>query len=417
MKLAPRVIIIGGGLAGLACAVRLQEAEIPFLLLEASKSLGGRVQTDHFEEYLLNRGFQVLLTSYPEAQRLLDFTQLKLHPFHAGALVRWQGKFYKISDLFRHPLDVFTSLVTPIGTFSDKMNLARLKEKMLHTSPQDLALHPETTTLEFLTNEGFSKSIIERFFRPLFSSVFLERGLQTSSRMFEFVFRMLSSGVAALPEDGMGAISSQLAKRLPPASVRTNARVTSIQDGIINLGQAETLGAEAIVVATDGTEAARLLPDLAVPAFRSVMCLYYEALKPPWEDPLLLINGDNRGPINNMSVLSNICLKYAPEGHSLISVSVLGYNEEEELEFEAEVRKQLVEWFPEDAIKWRYLRSYKIKYAQPVQTPPALASMERPVKMRQGVFVCGDHRDTASIQGALVSGRRAAEAVLADLPA
>ena len=149
MKLAPRVIIIGGGLAGLACAVRLQEAEIPFLLLEASKSLGGRVQTDHFEEYLLNRGFQVLLTSYPEAQRLLDFTQLKLHPFHAGALVRWQGKFYKISDLFRHPLDVFTSLVTPIGTFSDKMNLARLKEKMLHTSPQDLALHPETTTLEF----------------------------------------------------------------------------------------------------------------------------------------------------------------------------------------------------------------------------------------------------------------------------
>src|SRR6516225_1276261 len=130
------------------------------------------------------------------------------------------------------------------------MNLARLKEKMLHTSPQDLALHPETTTLEFLTNEGFSKSIIERFFRPLFSSVFLERGLQTSSRMFEFVFRMLSSGVAALPEDGMGAISSQLAKRLPPASVRTNARVTSIQDGIINLGQAETLGAEAIVVAT-----------------------------------------------------------------------------------------------------------------------------------------------------------------------
>jgi protoporphyrinogen oxidase len=417
MKLAPRVIIIGGGLSGLSCALRLKEAEVPFLLLEASKHLGGRVQTDHFDEYFLDRGFQVLLTAYPEAQRMLDYSQLDLKPFHASALVRCQGKIYKISDLFRHPLDVFTSLFTPIGTLDDKFKLFKLKERILRTSLNELELHPETTTLEFLKNEGFSESMIKRFFRPLFSGIFLDPALNTSSHMFELVFRMLSEGPAALPGEGIGAISRQLAKKLPPASVRTNARVLSLQDGIINLGQAETLGAEAIVVATDGIDAAKLLPDLPAPTYRSVMCLYYAALKPPWEEPILLLNGDNKGPINNVSVLSNVCLKYAPEGHSLISVSVLGYNDEEELEFEATVRKQLVEWFPEDAIKWRYLRAYKIKHAQPNQNPPALASLQRPVKLRQGVFVCGDHRDTASIQGALMSGRRAAEAVLADLPA
>jgi phytoene dehydrogenase-like protein len=394
----------------------LQEAGIPFLLLEESKSVGGRVQTDQFEDYRLDRGFQVLFTAYPEAKRVLDYDQLKLHPFHAGSIVRWGGRFHKISDLFRHPLDAFATIFSPIGTLADKLKLAELRQKAWHDWGEGAVLGTETTTGAFLESEGFSANIIDRFFRPLLGGIVLDRTLTASSHMFEFVFAMLAAGAIALPEGGMGAITEQLAKKLSPATIRTNAKVLSLQDGIINLAQGETLGAEAIVIATQGPEAARLLNDLSVPASRSVMCLYYAALKAPLEEPILILNGENQGPVNNMCVLSNVCPKYAPEGHSLISVSVLGYNDDEELEFEAEVRKQLVDWFPEDASKWRYLKTYKIKHAQPDQTPPALVTMERPVKLRQGVFICGDHRDTASIHGAMLSGRRAAEAIIADLP-
>jgi phytoene dehydrogenase-like protein len=212
----------------------------------------------------------------------------------------------------------------------------------------------------------------------------------------------------------MGAITQQLAKRLGPGAIRTNTRVESVQDGIVSLPLRETLGAQAIVIATDGPEAARLLPDFPVPKSRSVICLYYAALDPPLSEPVLILNGEGSGPINNLSVVSNVCSSYAPEGQVLISVSLIGTSDEDELVLERRVRDQLIEWFPEDAGKWRYLRTYRIKHAQNDQTPPALANMERPVKMRRGIFVCGDHRDHSSIQGAMVSGRRAAEAVISD---
>jgi len=417
MKATPKVIIVGAGLAGLACALRLMEEKISFIIIEASKSIGGRVKTDNFEDFRLDHGFQVLLTSYPETQRLLDYEALNLHPFFPGALVRWGGRFHKIADPFREPLEALLSLFTPIGTFDDKLKIAGLRERLLKEDLSKIWSTPETTTLEALKKEGFSDELIDRFFRPFLGGIVLDHDLNPSSRMFEFVFKMFSEGDTAIPEGGMAAIPAQMAKRLPPGSIRTNTRVVSIQDGIVNLPHGEILAAPAIVVATEGSQAAKLLGELSVPPSRPVSCLYYAAQEAPVEEAILILNGEGAkdGPINNMCVLTNACPHYAPEGMSLISVSLLSCSDEDELDLEATVRVQLKEWFPDDAHKWRYLKTYQIPEALPDQTPPLLSEVERPVRLRQGLYVCGDHRETASINGALSSGRRAAEAVLKDL--
>jgi phytoene dehydrogenase-like protein len=417
MKATPKVIIIGAGLAGLACANRLAEAKVSFLILEATKTIGGRVQTDNFEDFRLDRGFQVLLTAYPEAQRVLDYDALALHAFYPGALIRWGGRFHKLADPFRKPLDALLSLFTPIGSFDDKVKMANLRERLLKEGLEAVWSAPETTTLAALKKEGFSDELIDRFFRPFLGGILLDPDLNASSRMFEFVFKMFSAGDTSIPEGGIGALPAQLAKRLPPGSIRTNTKVLSIQDGIVNLPHGEILAAPAIVVATEGSQAAQLTGELEAPPSRPVSCLYYVAQEAPVDEAILILNGEgaNDGPINNMCVLSNVCPNYAPEGLSLISVSLLSCPDEDELDLEATVRVQLKEWFPDDAHKWRYLKTYQVHDAQPDQSPPRLNEVQRSVRLRHGLYVCGDHRETASINGALSSGRRAAEAVLKDL--
>ncbi|CAM6000372.1 unnamed protein product [Sphagnum balticum] len=420
MKSTPRVIIIGAGLAGLTCALKLHEAGVKFLLLEGSNAIGGRVKTDVYEDYRLDHGFQVLLTAYPEAKSLLDYDALKLHSFYPGAMVRWAGRFHKIGDPFKNPLDALFTAFAPIGDINDKLRVAKLRQRVLSGSLQNLLKKPETTTLEALKAEGFSDAMIDKFFRPFLGGIMLDHDLTPSSRMFDFVFRMFSQGDAAIPAQGMSAIPQQIAKRLPPGSIRTNAKVLSVQDGIVNLPHNETLGAQAIVVATEVREASRLLGDQVPPKpNRSVSCLYYGLKEVPFDEPILVLNGEGKkdGPINNMCILSNVSKSYAPDGYGLVSVSILGAPDEDEMEIEQEVRVQLKEWFPDEAYKWRYLKTYKIENAQPDQSPPALSEVERAVRLRQGLYVCGDHRDTASINGAIASGRRAAEAVLSELPA
>ncbi len=418
MKRNPDVLIVGAGLAGLACALKLMEKGITFLILEASNGVGGRVRTDVFEDFRLDRGFQVLLTGYPEAKRVLDYGALKLHSFYPGCLIRVGDSFHKFGDPFRNPLDIFMTMLAPIGTWEDKFAIAKLRKRLVSTPFGDIMRGPETSTIELLRSEGFTDAIINQFFRPFFGGISFDESLVTSSRIFESVFKLFAQNDTAIPQDGMGAIPNQLAKRLPPNSLRMNTKVLSVQDGIMNLPHGETLGAQAIVVATDGPEAAKLLgDDITISPSRVVTCMYYAAGKPPLDEPLLILNGEGKkdGPINNMCFISNVCPSYAPAGHTLVSVTLLSYPEEDEMELEAIVRVQLKEWFPDEAYKWRYLKTYKLAHGLPDQSIPHISEIERPVRLRKGLYVCGDHRDTASIDGALYSGRRAAEAVLSEL--
>jgi phytoene dehydrogenase-like protein len=408
------VVIVGGGLAGLACARHLQQHGISFQIIEASDGVGGRVRTDHAHGFLLDRGFQVLQTAYPEAQRLLDYGKLNLRPFFAGASIRIDESSYRIADPFREPLEAFESLFSPVGTMRDKICMALLRQRLHRASTETIFRREERTTLEALQRDGFSPTIISSFFRPFLRGVFLEKGLRTSSRVFEFALKMFFDGRASLPAKGMGAIPDQIASSLPHESIRLNTRVISVSKGSALLADGELLKARAMVVATEGPEACKLIPALGSVPSCGTTCMYFVAEYDPLGKPVLVLNGDGSGVINNLCVPSSVAPSYAPAGSALISVSILGIPDEDDKALEVIVRAQLKSWFGPKVNSWRSFRTYRIRHALPSQAFPALAQPERPVRMQKGLYVCGDHRDTASIHGALVSGRRTAEAILED---
>jgi phytoene dehydrogenase-like protein len=410
------VYVVGAGLAGLRCARRLHDKGVAAAVLEASDGVGGRVRTDRVEDFLLDRGFQVLLTAYPEAREALDYRELELHPFYPGAVVRTGGKFVTVADPFRRRWDGLRSALAPVGGLGDKLKVAALRRRVTAGSLEELFARPETTTREALAALGLSDEIVDRFFRPLFGGVLLDRELGTSSRMFEFVYRMFAVGDVAIPTRGMGAIPDQLAGGLPPDTVRLGERVTAVDDGGLTLASGERLAARAVVVATDGPTAARLLGgEPPAPGSLAASCLYFAADRAPIDEPVIVLDGDGEGPVNNLCVPSAVAPTYAPPGAALVSAAVLdrpGLPRGADLE--AAVLGQLADWFGSGVVGWRHLATYHIPHAQPAQPPGALDPPQRPVRLRPGLYVCGDHRDNASINGALASGRRTADAVLED---
>jgi phytoene dehydrogenase-like protein len=409
------VIIVGGGLSGLCCARHISGAGLSCRLLEASDRVGGRVRTDQVDGFLLDRGFQTFLTSYPEAQRVLDLESLRLQRFEPGAMIRVNGRFHRFCDPWRRPQHAMAVALSAVGTLNDKVKVGRLRNRLLNCGLEEIFHGPNISTLEALQREGFSDQFIQRFFQPLLGGVFLNTELAASSRMFEFVFRMFATGDAALPATGMEAIPRQLAQSLPAGVIRTRAQVVGIDGQTVKLARGTQLRAQAIVLAVEGPVAARLLRKVSPLKWRSVTCLYFAADEPPVSGPMLLLSGDGDGPINNLAVVSEVAPTYAPAGESLISVSVLRHLEENDRQLECRVRRQMVDWFGTPSSPWRHLHTYRIRYALPPQTPEQMEPVQKPAQVRNGLFLCGDYRDMASIQGAMSSGRRTAEAVVQSL--
>lgn len=407
------MVIVGGGLSGLSCALRLQEASIHCKVLEASDGVGGRVRTDRVDGFLLDRGFQVLLTAYPEVRRLIDLQELEPGAFYPGALVYYGGRFRRVSDPARKTLQAVRTLFGPIVSAGDGWRMRRLRRQVQGRSVEDILREPDRSTLEALRQAGFSRRMIERFWHPFLGGVFLDPVLDTSSRLFEFVFKMFASGSSVLPAYGMGTLPQILARKLPEDCIRTGARVESISRGAVTLDSGERVQASAVVVATSGPASRALLPERAGSGSRAVTTLYFAADRSPLSEPVLVLNGTGEGPVNNLCVPSDVSASYSSDDRSLVAVSVLGDPPESDATLENEVRLQLSGWFGGVVEHWQHLRTYRIAHALP-SLLPGREHLEAPERIREGLYICGDHVGSPSINGALASGRQAAEAVMAD---
>lgn len=408
------VIVIGAGVSGLTCARYLHDAGVSYRVVEASDGPGGRVRTDLVNGFLLDRGFQVFLTAYPEARRILDYDQLNLKPFVHGALVRYNGRFHRVVDPSRHPLDAAGMIFLPFVTLADAAKAGAFRSAIVSDSVEKLLERPEVTALDALRSRwGFSERLVDAFFRPFVGGVLYDLDLRSSSRAFEFVMKMFVEGEVALPARGMGAIPTQLAAGLDAESLVFERRVRSIRGLSVEFEDGESLTARAVVIATDPNEAARLCDRLQPIPMRAAVCVYYAADEPPVEEPILILNGED-GPVNTVAVLSNVSEFYAPPGWALIAASLPASSSPDAVHVERAVHAQLARWYGSQVEMWEHLRTDVIEAAVPDQTPPYLTPHERTARLGEGLYVCGDHRNTASIDGAMASGRLAAEAILAD---
>ncbi len=319
------VVVVGAGLAGLSCAVKLSQAGRSVTVLEATDRVGGRVRTDVVDGFTLDHGFQVLLTAYPACQELLDYESLRLRPFDPGALVRSGGVFSLLGDPWRQPGQAIRSAVSPVGSIGDKIRIARIRRRSKSGSLTDLYQRPQSSTEEYLRQAHFSETMIDQFFRPLIGGALLDESLQTSSRMFEFVFRMFAEGDVTLPADGMAAIPRQLVERLPRGALRLHSSVASLAGRTVTLTNGSQISANQVVIATESDAAARLLNDQSIATqWNQATTFYYAADRSPDDRKWLMLRGDDCGPVQSAAILSNVAQEYSPPGRTLISVSLGG---------------------------------------------------------------------------------------------
>ena len=422
-------IIVGAGIAGLACATWLHRAGRPVLLLDAADAVGGRVRTDLTADgFRLDRGFQVLLTNYPEARRIFDYRALNLKAFRSGAVIRLaDGNETTLQNPLQRPLAAFTALASPIGSLPDKLRLLSLVRHVLKYTPEELLARPATDTLTFLQRYGWSERMITTFFKPFFGGVFLDRELTTASNFFEFVFQQFVTGEATVPALGMQQLPEQLAARLPVGTVRLHTAVAAVEGTQVRLTSGQLLDGAAVVLATDGLTALRLLagrsgnPDDTASgsaaglntAARLTTCTYFATEgghSPGRNDKLLRLNAAPGALAHNVAFPADVSGAYAPAGRALVSVSTHGERSLGEAELTARLREELAVWFGPAARRWEHLRSYRIAAALPVYL--ASQPVQQPLKLAEDLYRCGDWAAYPSLNAALATGREVAEAII-----
>ncbi len=406
------VIIIGAGLSGLSAAIYLHRQGRKVLILEASDRAGGRVKTDLYEGFLLDRGFQVLLTAYPEAIELLNYKDLQLKKMLPGATVLYDGGTFEIADPFRRPKALFNTLFAPVGTLRDKINTLWLKNKLQKMTIDAIFAQPEQSTFQQLLDYGFSQKMIKRFYTPFLSGIYLENHLTTSNRMFDFVMKMFSDGDVAIPAFGMEEIPKQLVSLLPKSSILYHKKVSVIEGNTLTLEDGTIFEANQILIATNANELTKqFLPNIKTTA-QKVTNVYFEAKKAPSKKAIVILNASsNKKWVNNLTVISNVSKAYAPIGKVLISVSYNGLAAVEDFELAENIKKELEQWYGNQVQDWKMIKTYRIDYALPIQDSVKNDIPISEIKISDTLFICGDHLLNGSINAAFKTGRLAAEAM------
>lgn len=461
------VAVVGAGLAGLTATRRLRRAGVEAHLFDPLDQPGGRVRTIEVEGHRLDLGFQVLLTGYPAVTEELDLSALRLHPFEPGAIVVRDGCLYSLPDPFRSPGRWMEAALYPLASLADKLRTRALRDRLRRADPTRLFAEPERMAAAWLRGQGFSERYLQTFWVPFFSSVFLDPPLEVTSGLFQFVFRSIALGDIALPAEGMGAVPRQILASLPPESWHPRTRVAALSleggrtarlsvqslprgdgrgsagtpahapgptprhttieraDGTIEEGPGPAgagpresgvveITADAVVLACGLEEVRRLAPvDAPLLEPLGVSVVYFAAPEAVSDERRIYLNSGTADPGHHAALLDNVCPSYAPDGSHLVGVTILGLPGAAGADLAERVRRQMAVWFRDsDVSRWRWLATVKVPNAQFRQPPGLLGRLPGPHTPLPGLFLAGDCTRHSSVQGALESGKRAAEAIL-----
>ena len=421
------ILVVGSGLAGLTCAKALMEAGQEVRILEASDRIGGRVRTDASADgFLLDRGFQTLFTAYPAVQRHLDLKALNPRPISPRVVLIRDGKWHTVSSRFT-TLGAMRS--NPLLTFGDRLRMGRLRrfarrrsiETLLHGKLRGLKIGDSSTRDELRRRRFSEDGLIANLAPPLFGALLLDRSLETSARMMLFMVKMLASGKMVIPAEGIGAVAAQLAAKLPENTIRLETRVEGIVEADdravgVTLTGGEEMQGEAVVLAADLPNAARLTGGDEQIEGRSCLCLYFATTQSLYNGSKLLLNANPDGVINHAIQVTNISPAHGPKGQHLLAVMALGAADMSDEEVAGRCREELATWFPDkDMSSLRQIGAYRIRFAEFKQSPGIFATLPQNTLPTKGLFLAGEYTESSSVHGAMTSGEKAAQAVLAFL--
>ncbi|MFG3234097.1 FAD-dependent oxidoreductase [Streptomyces antibioticus] len=437
------VVVVGAGVAGLAAAHRLISAGVTTAVLEAAPYVGGRMSTEKVDGFRLDRIGQLLSTAWPELGLTPGLDALVLRPFAPGVLLHSDGRHHRAgaragAGSARGALHAVRALASapragalprprpgvgavpaprvrpgaPLGTAVDQARLGAALTRLAATSAERLLRRPESPAAEALAARGLPARTLDGFLRPLLAALLCDPDLRTSSRCADLALRSFAAGRLCLPEGGAEVVPELLARTLPAGTVHTGVRATSVSTTSVTTAEHGEFRCRAVLVATDARSAAELLPGLRVPDFHPVTVLHHTTDEPPPTGASLLLDADRGGPVAHTSVVSGVDPSRAPAGRALISSTVLGTPPDG---VDTAVRMHLSRLYGVPTTRWETLAVQHTAEAVPAMRPPH--DPLRPVRLLAGLYVCGDHRDTSTVQGALHSAHRAAAAIVADLGA
>lgn len=402
MNSSKQVYIVGAGVSGLIAALELEQAGFEPIILEKSDGVGGRVRTVEIEGYRLDIGFQVLLSAYPLVNKYLDMNALGLQKLASGAQILVNGKRYRIGDPTRDLGALLPTVFANIGSVADKFRILRLNQRLKRKTIEEIFDSAEFTTLEYLEGLGFSAKIIDRFFRPFFAGIFLEPSLRTSSRMFEFVYKMFGEGYATIPANGIGAIGEQLKSKLMRTEIRLQTPVNRVTNEDIVLDSGEVLPHSGVIITGDASALVHNMNDQHI-RWKSCLNLYFEVDKTsiPAHTIALIADADKRA--NNLYAFTDA------KGREIVSVTCLDYDGLPSDQIQKDVEQELRQYCGVSQLK--HITTFDIPQALPDLQNLKSTSSPSESQLTDQIFLAGDVLFNGSLNAAMESGRLAAEAL------